>query len=146
MPTKGSDDPRRAAIRGALALRRGEDAGAGAVASATLGLWRDVSSRLAPMIGVRGVDALLVRSLQLSAPAHPWPDQAVEQEGGAEPLAGFASRLEGRDPNAAAEASVALLVAFTDLLASLIGESLTGLLLDPVWAPAPSASAQETRS
>jgi hypothetical protein len=41
-------------------------------------------------------------------------------------------------------AGTALLVTFTELLVSLIGESLSERLLAPVWAPQLLASAQES--
>jgi hypothetical protein len=144
MAGTGKTDLRHEAIRTTLARRRGDEAGAGAIAEATLGVWREVTDCLAPMIGTRGVDALFSRSLQLTTPAFPWLGLAGEHEDSVGLLASFRSHLEDRDPKAAAEASVALLVTFTDLLATMIGASLTDRLLDPVWTPPAPASAQET--
>ena len=133
-------DPRRQAIRRTLAQRQGDRAGAGAIASATQDLWREVGACLAPMIGARGVDALFSRSLHLTTRVLPWLGKPGEYREGVGDLAGFTARLEGCDPLRAAEASEALLVTFTDLLATMIGSSLAEHLLEPVWAataPAP---------
>ena len=133
-------DQRHEAIRRTLAERQGDNAGAGAIASATLVLWREVAACLAPMIGARGVDALLGRSLHLTTRALPWLGQPGEYREGGGGLAGFTARLEGCDPQRAAEASEVLLVTFTDLLAAMIGSPLAERLLEPVWAakaPAP---------
>ncbi|MDR3670922.1 MAG: hypothetical protein P4L36_08760 [Holophaga sp.] len=131
-------DRRHQAIRSALTQRLGPGTGA----QAALGLWRDLALCLAPMIGTGGFDALFLRSLHLTLPAFPW--LAGEPAERPVSLAGLRARLESSDPDAAAEASLAMLVTFTDLLAIMIGQSLTDRLLDPVWAPPAPASSQET--
>jgi hypothetical protein len=144
MTPAGRIDHRREAIRKALALRHGQDADAGAIAAATLGLWREVAACLTPMIGARGVDALLRRALQLTIQALPGLGLTAEEGGG--PLASFTARLEACEPAAAAEASAALLATCADLLAAMIGPSLTGRLLEPVWGPTAPGAEQETAS
>jgi hypothetical protein len=54
--------------------------------------------------------------------------------------------LASQHTAAAAEAVYALLLTFTELLATLIGESLTERLLAPVWARPSLPSDQETVS
>jgi len=143
MSLPGKTNPRHAAIRRTLAERHAHNAGTGAIAEAALGLASEVTDRLTPMIGSRGVDALVSRSLQLIAPAFPWLGLAGEHVDGSGSLASFKALLEVRDPVEATNAGVALLVAFTDLLATMIGAPLTDRLLDSIWAP---ASAEETMS
>jgi hypothetical protein len=139
-------NPRHAAIRRTLAQRQGRDPGSGAIAEAALGLTREVAGCLAPLIGSRGVDALVSRSLQLTVPVFPWLGLTGEPGDGMGSLANVKARLEVRDPMAVTEASVALLVTFTDLLVTMIGASLTDRLLGPIWAaPAPSPE-EETAS
>jgi len=144
MAAAGTIEQRHGAIRAALAHRHGREPGAGAIAVATLGLWREVAAGMAPMIGVRGFEALFSRSLHLTTQAHPWLGLALAHEDCAS-VDSLAARLEAGDPRSAQEASAALLVTFTDLLAVMIGASLTDRLLNPIWAPIPSPSAQETR-
>jgi hypothetical protein len=51
--------------------------------------------------------------------------------------------LARQERTVAAEASYTLLVTFTELLATLIGESLTETLLSSVWVPASPRTDQE---
>ena len=48
------------------------------------------------------------------------------------------------EPKNATEASCSLLLTFTVLLSSLIGESLTERLLEPAWTPPEHDSEQES--
>lgn len=146
MMAAGPRDLAREAIRRTLAQHVGAVPDARAVAEATLGIWEQVASRLAPVIGARGVDVLFSRSLHLTSAAFPWLAVAGEQGRPDAQRAGLKARLAGRETDAATAASCALLVTFTELLASLIGESLTGRLLGPVWAVPPTAFKRETSS
>lgn len=140
-----SDDPHREAIRRTLARSAGEDPDARSIAEATLDTWRRVADRLTPVIGARGVDALFSRSLHVTGKAFSWLVAMAGNDGSsAALLAGLKVRLAGQEPAAAAEASHALLVNFTELLATLIGASLTERLLAPVWLPPSPESERET--
>jgi hypothetical protein len=136
----------REAIRRTLANLAGSAADASAVAEATLSTWHEMAARLAPVIGVQGVDVLFKRSLHLTSTTFPWLAIAGDRGDSAALLASLKTRLAGREKDVAAEASHTLLVTFTELLAALIGESLTERLLGPVWAPPSPASEQETTS
>jgi hypothetical protein len=129
-------------IRNRLTYLAGNAPDSNAIAEATLSTWGHVADRLAPVIGRRGIDALFNRSLHVTCKTFPWLAIGGEEVNGAAQLAGLRMRLAGRDPEAAAEASYVLLVTFTVLLATLIGESLTERLLEPVWMP-PSANTEE---
>jgi hypothetical protein len=146
MPPSDRNDLRHQAIRRALGRHQGLGSGTAAGAGPALAIWRDVTERLAPMIGGRGVDALASRALGLTTRLFPWLGPPGTHRDGTGPLAGLQARLEAQDPSVATEASVALLVAFTDLLETMIGASLTDRLLDPVWAAPPPASAKEHAS
>ena len=126
---------RREAIRRTLVQRAGGAANASAIAEATLSTWRQMATRLAPMIGARGADVLFGRSLHLTSKAFPWLAIIGDHADSAASLASFKACLETRDSAAAAEAGYALLTTITELLETLIGESLTERLLGPVWAP-----------
>jgi len=129
-------------IRNRLTHLAGEAPDSNAIAEATLCTWGHVADRLVPVIGRRGIDALFNRSLHVTCNTFPWLAFDVDEVNGAAQLAGLRMRLAGRDPEAAAEASYVLLVTFTVLLATLIGESLTERLLEPVWKT-PSANSEE---
>jgi hypothetical protein len=141
--TTTDNDQRREAIRRTLAQRAGDTPDTSAVAEALLSTWHQMATRLAPVIGTRGVDAILRRSLHLTSNSFPWLATAEEHADSTAPLISFRACLDASEPAAAAEASYALLVTFTELLATLIGESLTDRLLGPVLAPPPTMSDQE---
>lgn len=133
------------AMRRTLAQCAGEAPDASAIAEATLNIWRQVATRLTPVIGVRGVDALFGRSLHVTGKAFPWLVATAGNDGdGAARLVGLKARLASQGPAAAAEASHALLANFTELLATLIGAPLTERLLAPVWLPPSPESERET--
>ena len=131
------------AIRRTLLNRAAGAPDAGAIAEATLGIWRQMAARLAPMIGARGVDALFVRSLYLTTSSFPWLAVAGDHGDSAALLASLKVRFAGRETDVAMEASYNLLATFTELLTTLIGEYLTERLLGSVWVPAPQESQQE---
>jgi hypothetical protein len=137
-------DMRHEAIRRTLMNHARGTTDASATAEAILGTWGQVAARLTPVIGARGVDALFSRSLHLTSPAFPWLALAGDSEDRATLLANFRKGLETRETAVATEAGYALMVNFTDLLETLIGESLTERLLGPVLAPPPPPPAQET--
>lgn len=142
MPTTDSE-ALRAAIRTTLARLAGDAADARAIADATFVLGQQLAARLAPIIGVGGVEALFGRALHLTSRDFPWLVMAEEQGNGTALLGGVKARLAARERSLASAASCALLLTFTELLNSLIGESLTECLLAPVWAPPRPASEQE---
>ena len=103
------------------------------VAGLSAQTWREIEEALSPIIGVGGVSALHRRSIHLLRVEHPW----LANELGAELHAGdystLASVLSQQSGEAAARASGALLQTFHDLLATLIGSSLTERLIGPIW-------------
>lgn len=125
-------------IQSALARHAGVGADAKAVAAAAVSTWSRVISHLTPVIGVGGVDALYKRSLHLTHASFPWLAQSMQPAGDAtqsdRSLMDLRANLEARATAEAAAASSALLVTFVELLAGLIGESLTARLLRPAWA------------
>jgi hypothetical protein len=137
---------RREAIRDMLARCTGESADARAVAKATADIWPQVASRLVPVIGPRGVDVLFGRALHQTSTVFPWLRSVGDHGSGVAALDNLETCLAGQKKTSAAEASRALLMNFTELLATLIGESLTERLLGPVWAPPLPASEQEIGS
>jgi len=138
---------RHEAIRTTLTRRAGGARDASTVGEATLGTWQQVAARLEPIIGARGVDVLFRRAMHQTSTAFPWLALSGDNENSAALLASLKARLAGRETDASAEASIALLVNFTELLATLIGESLADSLLGPVWAPwSPRSEQEETTS
>lgn len=145
MPTTDRDLYRKA-IRRTLAQRAGDASDASAVAEATFIIWHEVAARIIPVIGVGGADILFNRSLHLTCTAFPWLTIVGDHRDSAALLANIKARLAGSETETATEASYALLVTFVELLSTLIGESLTGRLLSPVWADQQKPSYQESTS
>jgi hypothetical protein len=123
----------RKAIERALMCRTSNTPNAGVVAEATLNLWQQMAAGLAPIIGARGVDVLFGRSLHLTSRAFPRLVITGDPGDNDALLASLKAHLAECDTNDALESSYALLGTFTELLSTLIGESLTGRLLHPVW-------------
>jgi hypothetical protein len=113
----------------------GAEADAAAIAHAVVALWRDVDTALGPIIGARGVLALLNRSLHLTAAQHPWlaavhQDMALQTD-----LAALESLFARQHAAAALAGGTELLLAFRRLLGTLIGPALTERLLRLAWNP-----------
>ena len=116
-----------------LAARVSDGADAEQVADAIVAIWLEIDQTLHPIIGHRGVAALYNRSLHLTAVAYPW--LAIDQP--AVPAAvdpsGLRSALVQQAAAEAVAGGSALFLTFHELLASLVGASLTDRLLRSVW-------------
>jgi hypothetical protein len=117
---------------------------AGAVANATVQTLRQVNVILTPVIGEVGVNVLFKRSLYLTNRTFPWLTTAENHRDTGDFIASLGALLAGRDTNEAVEASSALLAGFTELLATLIGDSLVKTLLGSLSTPLAPSSRQET--
>lgn len=130
--TDTSEDARRQAIRQALSRSVGTDSGAAALAAAFLGLWQQTARQLEPVIGARGVDVLFGRALHLTSRRFPWLPTTAHGNSTAS-LYVFQTCLAGRSAPEVSDAGETLLLAFTGLLAGMVGEPLTGRLLGAAW-------------
>jgi hypothetical protein len=121
-------------IAATLANRAGADATPAQIADAMVAIWQDIDATLIPIIGHRGAVALYDRSRYLTGATHPW--LAGKQEGlpAAIDLASLRSSVAQQSATAATAGATALLLTFHQLLATLVGRSLTERLLRPVWA------------
>lgn len=136
----------REMIRRTLAHHAGTTPSPDTVAEATFIIWNLVAIRLTPVIGTKGVDILFRRSLHLTAFTFPWLAMAVEYEDTPALLSSAKARLASRETSDSTEAGCALLITFTELLKTLIGESLTGRLLGTIWVSPSSTTEQENLS
>ncbi|SHK13265.1 hypothetical protein SAMN05216369_0599 [Marinobacter antarcticus] len=117
---------------------------AGAVAKSTIQTLRQVNVTLTPVIGEVGVNVLFKRSLHLTSRTFPWLTIAENHGDAGDFLASLGARLAGRDTKEAVEASSALLAGFTELLATLIGDSLVETLLGSLSASLELPSKQDS--
>lgn len=84
-------------------------------------------------MGPDGLQALLMRAVQITARERPWLSN-VSVGGSADcPLSGLAEAAESRNGNDALEGYAALLANVLDLLTSFIGEDLTMRFVRHAW-------------
>ena len=138
-----NEDIRGRAVRETPAWRASVAPGADAIAQSALETWQQIAAQLEPVIGARGMDALFSRSVHLVGSTYGWLETSAVHGNGAVSLADFKTCLESREAPVAAAAASALLATFTELLANLIGESLSTRLLEVVWMPSPSEAQKE---
>ena len=124
----------RGRIKASLMQRASNGESAEPVVEVIVRAWREIDAALSPVIGKQGVAALYRRCLHIVAPTHPW--LATTQPGIADALdlAALRSALSSQSSANAAAGGAATLEEFHELLASMVGHSLTGQLLRPVWA------------
>jgi hypothetical protein len=124
------------------ALSRQVAAGASAeqIATSLTSTWQAIELALWPIVGKVGVAALFQRSLVLAARIYPWlPSDATS---GCD-IKQLHAILARQPSDVAADAGGAFLQAFHDLLATLVGPSLTGRLLGSVWETLSSGPAAQ---
>lgn len=124
---------RRKLIRQKLAPS--PDADGKAAAKMAVQTWDRVISHISPVIGDEGVRALYARTLRLTKSALAFPrfgdvHNDAQTRGTFSELQGL---LEQLDPTEIGDLSSALLINFTELLATLIGEDLTTRLTQAAW-------------
>jgi hypothetical protein len=128
-----------------LAQRAAEGADAPQIADAIVQTWKQIDAALAPIIGKGSVAVLYLRSVHLIEPAHPWLAHMQTGVPSVVDLAALKAILSRQDSETAAAAGGALLQTFYELLASLVGPSLTERLLRTVWEnPLSGTPAQDT--
>jgi hypothetical protein len=101
----------------------------GAVAST----WKAIESALSPVIGKKGVAALYGRSLYLTLPRYPWLEALYTKDDTPMDFERLEAVLARQGAFDAAAGGGAHLQALYELLAGLIGTSLTGQLLRAAW-------------
>lgn len=97
-------------------------------------MWRPLAVALVLIIGAGGFDSLYARSVYLSQQTYPWltaglgaPEQTDQR------FCDLEKSLQEQSPAVAREANCLLLVTFTNILVSMIGESLTMRILNSAW-------------
>ena len=115
------------------------------IADTVVATWKKIDAALSPIIGHGSVAVLYMRSLHLIDPAHPWLGDMHQGVQTTIDQAALKAILAQQDSETAAAAGGALLQTFYELLASLVGPSLTERLLRSVWEnPLSGPSAQDT--
>lgn len=104
------------------------------VADMVVATWEAIELALSPIIGRRGVAALYRRCLFIARQEFQWLAGAANDEPAISSFSTLQHVLGQQDSSAAIAASCLLLDTLHELLASLVGSSLTERLLCSVWA------------
>ena len=107
------------------------------VADVSIDLWLRLAAELRLLIGDGGFLPLYRRSVQLSAASFPWlllVSEAVPMIGSDNRFSCLKISIDEREAGEASQASAFLLNTFIDILARLIGETLTTGILRSAWA------------
>ena len=105
----------------------------GKVADVAINLWEQMATQIISIIGEGGFNSLYARSIFLTQSTFPWLATGSLSPQTDHRFAKLKISLEGQTPAQASEANSLLLITFTDILASLIGEQLTIRILRSAW-------------
>jgi len=103
------------------------------VADAAINLWERMATRIISIVGEGGFNSLYARSLFLTQSTFPWLVTGPLSPQTDHRFSELKKSFEGQSPVQANEANSLLLITFTDILASLIGEQLTTHILRSAW-------------
>ena len=103
------------------------------VADAAINLWEQMATQITSIVGEDGFNSLYTRSVFLTRSTFPWLAAASLSPQTDHRFAELKISLEGQTPKQASAANSLLLITFTDILASLIGEQLTIRILRSSW-------------
>lgn len=101
------------------------DAGTDTGAAAAINIWEQLARTFIPMIGPGGVSLIVARSVERNKLAYPWLPGALAPDLSQSIFGVLKICFEHRQAAEVIEANVALLDTFIDMMATLIGESLT---------------------
>ncbi len=100
---------------------------------AAINLWEQMATQIIAIVGEGGFNSLYARSVFLTRSTFPWLAAGALPPQADQLFAGLKTSLEGQTQAQAVKASSLLLITFTDILASLIGEQLTTSILRLAW-------------
>ena len=103
------------------------------VADTAIDLWEQIATQIISIIGEGGFDSLYLRSVSLTQSTYPWLAAVLPQSKTDQRFKDLQISFEGQTPEQASAANSLLLITFTDILASLIGEQLTIRILHSAW-------------
>ncbi|TAK61885.1 hypothetical protein [Methylobacter sp.] len=103
------------------------------IADASIDLWEQMATQIILIVGEGGFNSLYARSLFLTRSTFPWlPNGSVPAQAN-QRFSELKISFEEQPPLQANKANSQLLITFTDILASLIGEHLTIRILRSAW-------------
>jgi hypothetical protein len=96
-------------------------------------LWEPMAVQIISIVGEGGFNSLYVRTLAVNKPAFPWLSTSPLPPMNNKRFTDLKISFEGHTTAQINEANSLLLITFTDILASLIGEDLTRRILQLAW-------------
>ena len=123
---------RQKLVKSRMALSSEEE-----VADTAIDLWEQMAAQVISIIGQEGFDSLYMRSVSLTRSTYPWFSAVLPRSKIDQRFTDLKISFEGQTPEQASIANSQLLITFTDILASLIGEQLTIRLLRLAWGEDP---------
>ncbi len=111
------------------------------VADAAIDLWEQMATQIISIVGEGGFNSLYARSVFLAQSSFPWLTAAALSSQHDHRFAQLKTSLAEQTPAQASAANSLLLITFTDILATLIGEPLTTSILRSAWGNDASDSA-----
>ncbi len=103
------------------------------VADAAINLWEQMATQIISIVGEGGFNSLYARSVFLAQSSFPWLATGELSPQQDHRFAQLKTSLAGQTPAQASAANSLLLITFTDILATLIGEQLTATILRSAW-------------
>lgn len=103
------------------------------VTDAAINLWEQMATQIISLVGEGGFNSLYARSLVLALSTFPWLEASALSPRTDHRFAALKMCLEGQTSAQASAANTLLLITFTDIVASLIGEQLTTSILRSAW-------------
>jgi hypothetical protein len=100
---------------------------------AAIRLWEPMATEITSIVGKEGFHSLYARTIFLNRAAFPWLSASSDPLQIDQTLAELKTSFEKQTPAQVGEANTSLLITFTDILASLIGEQLTTRILCLAW-------------
>lgn len=104
------------------------------VADAAINVWKLMATQIISLVGESGFDSLYARSVFLTQSTYPWLAADLPLSASYQRFTLLKSSLEQQPPTLANTANHLLLITFTDILATLIGEQLTTRILRSAWS------------
>ncbi|MGZ4979775.1 MAG: hypothetical protein ACXV8O_21815 [Methylobacter sp.] len=103
------------------------------VADTAINLWEQMATQIISVVGEGGFNSLYARSVFLAQSTFSWLEAGSLPALSDDRFAELKMSFEGQTPEQVGEANSLLLITFTDILASLIGEQLTTSILRSAW-------------
>lgn len=103
------------------------------VADTAIKVWEQMAIQIILIVGEDGFNALYARSLFLAQSTFPALATGPLAPQSDNRFAGLKTSLEAQNSAQASEATTLLLITFTDILSSLVGETLTTHILGLAW-------------